>query len=72
MNSSLVIPTYNEVENIERIVKRVFLENSFDVLVVDDSSPDGTADRVVELQRHFKDRLFLESKHRKRGIGVTS
>ncbi len=70
MNSSLVIiPTYNEVENIERIVKRVFLENSFDVLVVDDSSPDGTADRVVELQRHFKDRLFLESKHKKRGIG---
>ena len=70
MNSSLVIiPTYNEVDNIERIVKRVFLEESFDILVVDDSSPDGTADKVIKLQRHFKDRLFIEDNHKKRGIG---
>ena len=70
MNRALVIiPTYNEVDNIERIIKRIFLEESFDVLVVDDSSPDGTADRVIELTPHFKNRLFLEGNHKKRGIG---
>ena len=70
MNRALVIiPTYNEVDNIERLIKRIFLEESFDVLVVDDSSPDGTADRVIELTPHFKNRLFLEGNHKKRGIG---
>ena len=70
MNRALVIiPTYNEVDNIERIIKRIFLEESFDILVVDDSSPDGTADRVIELTPHFKNRLFLEGNHKKRGIG---
>ncbi|MDB5243269.1 MAG: dolichyl-phosphate beta-D-mannosyltransferase, partial [Spirosoma sp.] len=50
----VVIPTYNEIENIEAIIRRVFsLPEPFDVLVVDDGSPDGTAQRVRDLQNEF-------------------
>lgn len=72
MNSGLVvIPTYNEIENIEGIINAVFdLAVPFDVLIVDDNSPDGTAARVKELQRVYPDRLFLENRTKKSGLGT--
>ena len=72
MNDGLVIiPTYNEIENIETIVRAVFsLHKSFDILIVDDNSPDGTADKVEELRNEFKDRLFLEKREKKAGLGT--
>ncbi|MDO6595497.1 polyprenol monophosphomannose synthase [Oceanihabitans sp. 2_MG-2023] len=67
----IIIPTYNEIENIEAIIKAVFsLEKNFDVLVVDDSSPDLTALKVKELQEQFKERLFLEVRKEKSGLGT--
>ena len=62
MNDGIVIiPTYNEIENIETIVRAVFsLHKAFDVLIVDDNSPDHTADKVIALQAEFKGRLHLE------------
>jgi dolichol-phosphate mannosyltransferase len=72
MNDGIVIiPTYNEIENIETIVRAVFsLHKSFDVLVVDDNSPDHTADKVIALQSEFKDRLHLEKRTKKSGLGT--
>ncbi len=67
----VVIPTYNEIENIEGIIRAVFeLGISFDVLIVDDNSPDGTAAKVKELQGLFPNRLFLESRLKKSGLGT--
>ncbi|ADX67979.1 MULTISPECIES: polyprenol monophosphomannose synthase [Weeksella] len=66
----VIIPTYNEKENIESILKSVFvLQPQFDVLVVDDNSPDKTADIVRSLQKQFPDRLFLEVRKVKDGLG---
>src|SRR5690606_7558754 len=63
--------TYNEVENIEAIVRAVLLlDTSFDVLIVDDNSPDGTALKVKELQKEFPERLFLEVRPGKAGLGT--
>lgn len=72
MNDGIVIiPTYNEIENIETIVRAVFsLHKAFDVLIVDDNSPDHTADKVVALQSEFKDRLHLEKRDKKSGLGT--
>lgn len=71
-NCLVVIPTYNEIENIEAIVKKVFsLSHRFDLLIVDDGSPDGTAQVVKELQRElFADRLFLQERKGKLGLGT--
>lgn len=70
-DSLVIIPTYNEIENIEAIIKAVFaLKKDFDVLIVDDNSPDGTADRVEQLQEDFKGRLFLEIRKEKAGLGT--
>ena len=67
----VIIPTFNEIENIESIVRAVFtLHKSFDVLIVDDNSPDGTADKVLALQQEFKNRLFLEKRNKKSGLGT--
>ena len=67
----VIIPTYNEKENIENIIKAVFsLEKDFAILVVDDSSPDGTADIVHKLQKEYADRLFIEIRKEKQGLGV--
>lgn len=67
----VIIPTYNEKENIENIVKAVFkLPISFDVLIVDDNSPDGTAKIVESLQEEFKNHLFLEKRAGKNGLGT--
>lgn len=71
-DSIVIIPTYNEIENIERILRTVFsLEVNFHVLVVDDGSPDGTADKVKHLMSEsFGDRLFIEERSGKLGLGT--
>ncbi|MET2986425.1 polyprenol monophosphomannose synthase [Aureibaculum conchae] len=67
----VIIPTYNEKENIENIIKAIFsLPKEFDILVVDDSSPDATAKIVKSLQIKFVDRLFLEERKDKTGLGT--
>ena len=67
----VIIPTFNEIENIEAIIRTVFdLKKDFHVLVVDDNSPDGTADNVKKLQTEFSDRLFLEVRREKSGLGT--
>jgi len=59
-DSLVIIPTYNEKENIERMVRKVFsLPKDFHLLIVDDGSPDGTAAIVKELQKEFEGRLFI-------------
>ncbi|PJJ61285.1 polyprenol monophosphomannose synthase [Hymenobacter chitinivorans] len=72
MNDGLVlIPTYNERENAELIIRKVFsLPKGFDVLIIDDGSPDGTAEVVRGLQQEFPDRLFLEERSGKLGLGT--
>ena len=68
-DSIVIIPTYNEIENIEAILRAVFsLEKSFDILVVDDNSPDLTHLKVKELQKEF-DNLNLEVRKEKSGLG---
>lgn len=70
-DSIVVIPTYNEIENIESIVRAIFsLHHSFDVLIVDDNSPDKTADKVNQLQIEFDGRLFIERREKKSGLGT--
>ena len=67
----VVIPTYNEKDNIENILRYVFnMNKDFHVLVVDDSSPDGTGGIVSRLQQEFYGRLFLEIRHGKLGLGT--
>ena len=72
MASALVIiPTYNEIENIATILEAVFaLRDDFHVLVVDDNSPDGTAQEVQNLQKKYPERLFLEQRKGKMGLGT--
>lgn len=72
MNCGIVIiPTYNEIENIESIIRAVFsLEKTFHVLIVDDNSPDKTHQKVSELQHEFPDKLFLEVRMKKAGLGT--
>lgn len=67
----VIIPTYNEKENIEKIVRKVFeLPERIDVLVVDDNSPDGTGEIIKKLISEFPDRLFLEERKGKQGLGT--
>jgi dolichol-phosphate mannosyltransferase len=67
----VIIPTYNEIENIEAIVRKVFsLPIEFDLLIVDDGSPDGTAQKVKELQIVFGSRLHLQERKGKMGLGT--
>lgn len=70
-DSLVIIPTYNEIENVEAIIKAVFaLHKKFHVLIVDDNSPDGTSEKVRELQNTFGDSLFLETRIEKSGLGT--
>jgi dolichol-phosphate mannosyltransferase len=70
-DSLVIIPTYNEKENIEKIIRVVFsLEKDFDVLIVEDNSPDGTADIVKRLMKEYPDRLFIEERKGKLGLGT--
>ena len=67
----VIIPTYNEIENIESIIKAVFsLATPFHVLIVDDNSPDGTAAKVIELQNDYPQLLHLEQRKKKAGLGT--
>ena len=70
-DSVVIIPTYNEKENIEAIIRKVFsLEKEFNVLVVEDNSPDGTAAIVKRLMQEFPERLFIEERKGKLGLGT--
>ena len=70
-DSVVIIPTYNEKENIENIIRAVFgLEKEFNILVIDDGSPDGTAIIVKNLQQEFSERLFLVERSGKQGLGT--
>jgi dolichol-phosphate mannosyltransferase len=66
-----IIPTYNEKENIENIIRAVFsLEGGYNILVIEDGSPDGTAAIVKKLQQEFPDRLFMIERKGKLGLGT--
>ena len=70
-DSIVIIPTYNEKENIENIIRAVFgLEKEFHILVIDDGSPDGTATIVKTLQKEFPERLFIIERTGKQGLGT--
>ena len=70
-DSLVLIPTYNEKENIEKIIRKVFsLAMPFHVLIIDDGSPDGTADIVKKLQKEFPEQLFIEERKGKLGLGT--
>jgi len=67
----VIIPTYNEIENVDAIIRAVFeLKKDFHVLIVDDNSPDGTADHVSKMQKEFPTQLFLEVRQEKKGLGT--
>lgn len=66
----VIIPTYNEIENIEAIIRAVFSQTKeFHVLVVDDNSPDNTGQKAKDLQNEFSDQLFLLEREQKSGLG---
>jgi len=70
-NNLVIIPTYNEKENIEKLVRAIFsLPVDFHILIVDDGSPDGTAQIVKKLQSQFTDRLALQERKGKLGLGT--
>ena len=70
MRKLVIIPTYNEKENVRSIINAVFaLEQDFHVLIVDDSSPDGTANIVEEMRKEFPTHLHLLIRKTKDGLG---
>ena len=70
-DSLVIIPTYNEKENIENIIRKVFsLDMDFDILIIEDNSPDGTANVVKRLIGEFPGRLFIEERKGKLGLGT--
>jgi dolichol-phosphate mannosyltransferase len=70
-DSIVIIPTYNEKENIERMIRKVFsLPYDFHILVIDDGSPDGTQDIIKSLQTEFPENLFMETRAGKQGLGT--
>ena len=71
MSKLIIIPTYNEKENIENIILEIFdLERAFNILIIDDGSPDGTAKIVKELQKKYSKSLFLKERSGKLGLGT--
>ncbi|MBO7644054.1 MAG: polyprenol monophosphomannose synthase [Bacteroidales bacterium] len=71
MKNLVIIPTYNEVENAEKIVRAVFaLPEGFEILIIDDGSPDGTANVIKNLQTEFPERLHLLERQGKLGLGT--
>ena len=71
MKNLVIIPTYNEVENAEKIIRAVFeLPGTFEILIIDDGSPDGTAQVVKGLQTEFSERLHLLERSGKLGLGT--
>ncbi|MGY8925995.1 MAG: polyprenol monophosphomannose synthase [Flavobacteriales bacterium] len=71
IDSIVIVPTFNEKENVEKMARKVMsLDKHFDLLFVDDSSPDGTADIIRELQKEFVGRIHLEVRKGKLGLGT--
>jgi len=71
LDKLVIIPTYNELENIEKIIRKVLsLPGAYHILIVDDGSPDGTAAIVKDLQLLFPSRLFIEERKGKQGLGT--
>ena len=71
MSKLIIIPTYNEKENIEKIILKVFsLDIDFDILIVDDGSPDGTADIVKKIQKTYSKNLHIVERTGKLGLGT--
>jgi dolichol-phosphate mannosyltransferase len=71
LDKLVIIPTYNEKENIENIIRKVYsLDGNFHILIVDDGSPDGTAAIVKSLQTEFSDRLHIAERSGKQGLGT--
>lgn len=71
MSALVIIPTYNEIENIEAVIRAVFSQpDDFHLLIVDDASPDGTAEAVQSLQIEFEGRLYLLQRSGKLGLGT--
>ena len=67
----VIIPTYNEKENIEKMIRKIFsLPREFHVLIIDDGSPDGTASIVKNLMNEFTGKLFIEERKGKLGLGT--
>ncbi len=67
----VIIPTFNEIENIEAIIRKVMsLDEAFDILIVDDGSPDGTGLKIKELQKEFHEKLHLQERSGKLGLGT--
>ena len=67
----VIIPTYNEKENIEKIIRKVFsLDGDYHILIIDDGSPDGTANIVKNLQKEFGENLFIVERKGKLGLGT--
>lgn len=70
-NNLVIIPTYDEIENIEKMIRTVFdLPREFELLIVDDGSPDGTANKVKELKKEFPNKLHIEERKGKLGLGT--
>lgn len=70
-DSLVIIPTYNEKENTEKILRKVFsIPHNFHVLIIDDGSPDGTANIVKSLQGEYDGKLFIEERKGKLGLGT--
>jgi dolichol-phosphate mannosyltransferase len=71
LNKIVIIPTYNEIENIEKIIRAVMnLPEIFHILIIDDGSPDGTANIVKGLQNEYPEKLFLLERKGKQGLGT--
>lgn len=71
VDSIVIIPTFNEIDNIENIIRKVFsLPVVFNVLIIDDNSPDGTADVVKRLMQEYEGKLFIEERKGKLGLGT--
>lgn len=71
MEKLVIIPTYNEIENISLIIQTIFaLDKDYHVLVIDDGSPDGTAASVLQLMEEYRGQLFLEQRSGKQGLGT--
>lgn len=66
----VIIPTYNEKENIEQMVRKVFSLGDFDLLIVDDNSPDGTGSIIKELQKEYPHTLYIVERKGKLGLGT--
>ena len=70
-DSIVIIPTYNEIENVERMIRMVMsFKKEFDLLFVDDNSPDGTAEKIESLALEFPNRIFIEKREGKLGLGT--